>query len=98
MIVTLPVLLALAAQNGRVCPKPPQWSRLFELLPNVRRDGYGFIPSAPLILGAWQESHDAQKCDRLREHLEWAEKNGALEKVHSYLASLGEHDWHHVGD
>lgn len=96
--LTLPVVLALAAQNGRVCPKPERWSRLYELLPNTRRDGYGFIPAAPLVLGAWTETGDGQKIGRLREHLEWAQKNGALEVVHSYLRSLPEDAWHHVGE
>ena len=83
--LTLPVVLALAAQNGRVFPKPERWSRLYELLPNTRRDGYGFIPAAPLILGAWTETGDGQK-------------NGALEVVHSYLRALPEDAWHHVGE
>lgn len=96
--LTLPTVLALAAENGRVCPKPSQWSRLYELLPNTRNDGYGSIPSAPLILAAWGESDDGQKIDRLREHLEWAAKNGALERIHSFLASLPENAWHHVGE
>lgn len=96
--LALPVVLALAAENGRVCPKPHKWSRLYELLPHTRRDGYGFIPPAPLILGAWQESGDEQKIERLREHLAWAEKNDGLARVHSYLASLTEDEWHHVGE
>lgn len=96
--VTLPTVLALAAENGRVCPKPPQWSRLYELLPNTRNDGYGLIPPAPLTLAARSDSDDGQKIDRLREHLAWAERNGALDRVHSFLASLPEHEWHHVGE
>lgn len=95
---TLPVVLALAAENGRICPKPRQWSKLFELLPQTRHDGYGSIPAAPLILGAWSETGDEEKLIRLREHLEWAESHGALESVHSYLASLSEDEWHHVGE
>ena len=96
--VTLAVVLALASEGGRICPKPQQWSRLYELLPDTRRDGYGSIPAAPLILGAWWETGDEQKAGRLREHLEWAEQHGGLEAVHSYLASLKESEWHHVGE
>ncbi|MDB5873641.1 MAG: hypothetical protein JWQ07_3083 [Ramlibacter sp.] len=96
--VTLAVVLALAAEGGRICPKQQKWSRLYELLPNTRRDGYGSIPAAPLILGAWGETSDEQKAGRLREHLEWAEQHGGLEKVHSFFASLPEREWHHVGE
>jgi hypothetical protein len=96
--VRLSTVLALAAENGRICPKASNWSRLYELLPDTRRDGYGFIPPAPLILGAWSETGDEQKAERLREHLEWAEQHGALDRVHRFLASLPESDWHHVGE
>jgi hypothetical protein len=62
--VRLSTVLALAAENGRICPKASNWSRLYELLPDTRRDGYGFIPPAPLILGAWSETGDEQKAER----------------------------------
>ncbi len=96
--VTLPTVLALASQDGRICPQPPQWARLYELLPDTRRDGYGWIPASPLILGAWGETGDEQKALRLREHLEWADRHGALDRVHAVLASLPESAWHHVGE
>lgn len=96
--VTLPTVLALAAENGRICPKPPKWATLYELLPNTRRDGYGCIPAAPLILGAWWATADEQKISRLREHLEWANEQGALDRVHRFLAALPESEWHHAGE
>ena len=97
-LVALPVVLALASEGGRICPKPPKWAKLYELLPNTRRDGYGYIPAAPLILGAWGQTGDEQKASRLREHLEWAEGHDALDRVHKFLASLPESEWHHVGE
>jgi hypothetical protein len=53
-------ILALASRDGRVCPKPAAWNRLYELLPDKRRDGYGFIPAAPFMLEAWAETGDEQ--------------------------------------
>ena len=97
-LVTLADVLALAAEAGRICPKPDPWTRLYALLPETRRDGYGAIPAAPLVLDAWSATGDEQKLERLREHLAWAEQHGALERVHDYLASLRESDWHHVGE
>ena len=91
-------VLANASIDGRVCPKPQAWARLYELLPNRRRDGYGFIPPAPLILGAWWETGDEQKRERLVEHLQWAESHGALTTVQELLAKLTEEEWHHVGE
>ena len=95
---TLAEALALASENGRICPKPAQWANLYELLPQTRTDAYGSIPAAPLILGAWHESGDEQKALRLREHLEWAAGHGGLQRVCAWLASLRESDWHHAGD
>ena len=96
--MTLRDTLALCTENGRVCPQPATWSRLYELLPDTRHDGYGHIPPMPLTSTAWSEASDTQRSDRLREHLEWAEQHGALEQVHSYLSLLPESEWHHVGD
>jgi hypothetical protein len=96
--ITLPVILALASEAGRVCPRPDAWSRLYALLPATRSDGYGAIPAAPLVLDAWHETTDEQKILRLREHLDWAETHGALAAVHAFLVSLPEGEWHHVGD
>ena len=96
--VQLSQALAVASQAGRVCPRPGHWNRLYQLLPNIRRDGYGFIPPAPLILAAWSETSDEDKQYRLREHIEWAEKNGALETVCAFLEGLPESEWHHVGE
>ena len=96
--VTLRDTLALCCESGRVCPQPAQWSELYELLPGRRSDGYGAIPAAPLVAAAWAETGDMHKVERLREHLEWAERHGALDAVHAYLASLDEAGWHHFGD
>jgi hypothetical protein len=96
--VTLAQVLALASEGGRVCPQPAMWGRLYELLPETRSDGYGSIPASPLMLAAWDDSRDEQKILRLREHLEWAERHGALGRVHAFLASLPEREWHHVGE
>ena len=96
--VTLADVLALAAEGGRICPKPDAWSRLYALLPETRRDAYGSIPADPLVLDAWSTTGDEQKLLRLREHLEWAEQHGALPAVHAFLAALRESEWHHVGE
>lgn len=95
---SLATTLALAAENGRICPKPAQWARLYELLPDTRHDGYGQIPAGPLASSAWSDTADMDKIARLREHLQWAEQHGALERVHRFLAGLPEGEWHHAGD
>lgn len=96
--MSLDPVLALASQHGRICPRPLHWSALFELLPDVRSDAYGSIPAAPLILDAWSRTSDGDKIARLREHLEWAQRHGALQRVQAFLAALPESAWHHAGE
>ena len=92
---TVESLIAYCKENGRVCPLPMHWHRLWEMLPNRTFLGVGWEPSLPLILGGWS-SPDLAKMLRLAEHIEWAEKHGALDDVAAFLRGLCEDDWHHV--
>ncbi len=91
-------VLSLATRDGRVCPQPQEWNRLYELLPNRRRVGNGWEPALPLILAAWHDTPAMLKMVRLREHIEWGEQHGALQTVHAFLRSLPEEKWHHLGE
>ena len=91
-------VISLATKSGRVCPQPQEWNRLYDLLPNRCRAGNGWEPALPLILAAWHDAPAMLKMLRLREHIEWAERHNALEKIHAFLVSLPEEKWHHVGE
>jgi len=97
-MTSVELVLAFAAENRRVCPKPQKWQQLYELLPHSRRKGAGWEPALPLILAAWHETPDLAKIMRLREHIEWAGDHGAIDAVYAFLQSLKEDDWHHVGE
>lgn len=90
-------LLAIAAQDGRVCPKPHAWTALYELLPDVRHDTYGFIPAPPLVAEFWDRTSDGDKRERLREHLLWAAGHGAAAKVHAWMVLMPPDAWHREG-
>jgi len=77
---------------------PQQWNRLYDMLPERRRVGSGWEPALPLILAAWHDTPALAKMLRLREHLVWADQHGVLPAVASYLESLKEHEWLHLGD
>ena len=94
----LQALIDYCQQNGRICPQPSQWQQLYELLPNKRRVGAGWEPSPPLILAAWWDTPLLLKVMRFREHLDWAEKHGALDVVDTYLRGLTEDQWFHGDD
>jgi len=91
-------LIAYCRENGRVCPVPMKWNDLYQLLPGTHRVGNGWEPALPLILGAWDHASNLEKMLRLEEHIIWADKHGALEKVTAFLHGLHETDWHHLGD
>jgi hypothetical protein len=91
-------LLAYCRDKSRVCPTPQPWNSLWKLLPNHSGVGTGWEPAMPLILGAWLESTNSEKRLRLTAHIEWAKEWGALEAVKSFLYSLDENQWFHLGD
>ena len=79
------------SRNGKM----RRWNDLYQLLPDTHRDGQGWEPPLPLILGAWWHTDDAQKAARLKEHIEYSAQHGALDQVAALLNHLGEADWHH---
>ena len=83
--------------NDRVCPLPPKWQSLWEMLPDRQQGGLGWEPALPLILAAWHDTSALDKSLRLRSHLEWANEHGVLPAVDTFLRSLSESDWHHLG-
>lgn len=97
-MITIDQVLAIATKNGRICPQPQKWQKLYELLPDRKRTGAGWEPPVPLVLGAWSDTPAMSKMLRLREHIEWAEAHGVLEQVNAFLCSLPEEAWHHLGE
>lgn len=95
---TLAEVLRDAQRNGRVCPVPQQWQRLYDQLPAKQRRGNGWEPSLPLILGAWWYTSDQEKQARFHEHLEWAASHGCLADVQAFLQAMPEEQWHHHGE
>jgi hypothetical protein len=91
-------LVKYVQSNGRVCPQPIQWDKLWKMLPGRKRVDNGWNPPVPLILGGWWDSSDTSKRARLLEHIQYAADNGALDKVDKFLRMLPEDQWHHEGE
>lgn len=83
-----------ARRNNRVCPSPAQWQQLYDMLPKRR----GNLPTPPLVGPSWLATPSLSKRMCLREHLDWAEANGVLGTVLSFLKQLPEEEWHHMGE
>jgi hypothetical protein len=97
-MTTLEEVLIQTRANNRICPLPQKRQQLYEMLPNKRRHGNGWVPSLPLILAAWHETNAPSKMQRLCEHIAWADAHNFLEEIHFFLTSLSEDQWHHIGE
>ena len=91
-------LILYCSDSGRVCPLPNRWKELWEMLPGRRQAGNSWEPPLPLILGAWHYTSNPEKVLRFNEHIRWADKHGTINEVGTYLRSLPDSDWHHLGD
>jgi hypothetical protein len=77
---------------------PAQWSKLYGMLKNTRqKPSGGWEPPLPLILGAWDHSLPVEKQLRFKEHLHWAEAQGQLQEISTFLRALPENEWFHLG-
>lgn len=95
---TLATLIEYCRECERVCPLPLPWKDLWERLPDRRREGGGWDPPLPLILGAWHHTSNLDKMIRLDKHLRWAAEHECLSEVAVFLRGLAESDWHHLTD
>ena len=90
-------LIEYCRENGRVCPMPDLWVKLWEGLPNLKRVGNSWEPSPPLILAAWDYATDENKRDCLAGHIRWAEKHDDLQRVALFIRKLKKSEWVHSG-
>ncbi|HYF21319.1 MAG TPA: hypothetical protein VEA40_25880 [Ramlibacter sp.] len=95
--VTLDEVMVLARRNNRACPMPEAWAALHALLPARQAGGRSHAPPPPVDGPAWAATSGMQKRLRLRDQIEWADREGALAPVHEFLAALPEEQWHHLG-
>ena len=91
--VGVSLVLAEARKNNRACPHPAAWQALYDMLPNKRDVGGRMEPPPPPLGPAWTATSPMTKRMCLRDHIEWADKHGALEAVHGFLKSLPEEAW-----
>ena len=89
----LVALLEYVRSDGRVCPMPDYWNKLWEMLPDKKRLGSGWEPSLPLILAAWWDTPALSKMLRLQEHIRYAAEHGVLDEVDKFLRALSNDQW-----
>jgi hypothetical protein len=86
-------VLVEARRNNRVCPQPVFWFQLYDMLPEGPRR-----PVPPPDGPAWRAASSLAKRMALRDHLEYADRAGALPAIATLLRGLREQDWLHMGE
>jgi hypothetical protein len=92
--VDLVQALALARRGNRVCPKPQAWFGMYAMLEQVAL-AHGVEPPPPIPLASWTTTSRMAKRMAFRDHVEWAERAGALARLHAMMEALDERSWHH---
>lgn len=93
----LNLLLEYVQTNGRVCPNPPEWQALWEMLPDKQRIGSGWKPPLPLILAAWSQPALFKKL-RLKEHIRYAAEHQVLDQVDEFVRGLEPDQWYIISE
>lgn len=96
--LSLVEVMVEARRNNRVCPLPARWVTLYDMLPDKKQTGAGWEPAPPLVDAAWKATPSIPKRMCFREHIEWAAAHGCLQQVYTFMKSLPENEWHHMGD
>ena len=82
------------AKNNRVCPNPNMWNLLHTLV--IESDFNNHTPpNLPLILGAWWDTSDLDKAERLKELIDWCYLTNVSDIAWTFIKSLDESEWHH---
>ena len=92
--LTVVEVMVEARLNNRVCPKPAKWLQLYEMLPDKKHSE----PPPPLVDAAWHDTPSIPKRMCFRQHIEWADTHGCLQQVYTFMKSVPEDEWHHMGD
>ncbi|HYD77917.1 hypothetical protein [Ramlibacter sp.] len=95
--VDLEIVMQLVRRNNRACPLPEPWAAFHTVLPPRLAGGQRIPAPAPIDGPAWAASSAMQKRLRLRDQIEWAQRQGALQAVFEFLSGLGEGEWEHFG-
>lgn len=97
-LYTLDSAMLMARRNNRVCPRPARWDELSKLLPARRTVRGNQQPPAPATGAAWAATPSLTKRLCFREQIEWAEREGALETIMTFMQSMSEDEWLHMGE
>ena len=89
-------LLNYCQSNGRICPSPQHWNKIYHVY-SWHTDKHKFTKyppfKIPLIVGAWNTS-DIEKRQRLLTQIYWCYKNYFMGSMYNQIMKLTEDNWH----
>jgi hypothetical protein len=90
---TVDDVMAEVRRFNRICPSEPHWSRLCSIL----HEAVGLEPPAAISGAAARSTPKLTKRIRVRDQVEWAAQNGALQLIAAFVCALPEDQWVHMG-
>jgi len=94
-------LLDYCQSDGRVCPFPDEWQRVWNRLPADKKRQTNNLrpnfPPTPLVLGGWH-SLKQKKREHLLVQIYWSSIHGGFNKVSKYLMGLEDSRWYMPGN
>lgn len=91
--LTIDDVMVEVRRFNRICPVEPHWSGLCEVL----RQAVGLEPPAAIFGPAARSTPKLTKRIRVRDQVEWAAQNGALQVMADFVRALPEDQWVHMG-
>jgi hypothetical protein len=91
--LSVQVVMTEARRHNRVCPIEAEWRRLHAILASVAADA-----PPPLTGAEYRSSAPLVRRIRVRDQVEWAAQHGLLREILSFIESLPEDHWIHMGD
>lgn len=86
-------LIEYCGADGRVCLRGDKWQELWRMLPeDLSKVGRERTPPTPLILAAI-ECEPWEKRMRVKNHIAWADAQGVIGQVNSFLRDLSFEEW-----
>lgn len=86
-------LIEYCAADEHVCPRGDKWQELWKMLPeDSTKVGRERMPPRPLILAA-AVCEDWEKRMRMKDHIAWADAQGVIGQVNSFLRGLSFEEW-----
>jgi hypothetical protein len=82
--------------RGRSYPVQQYWERLYLVLEEEAEKRGKTPPPAPLTHALDHEPDEADKIERLREQLAWAERNNLLHRIQMFFDAMPPSGWNRL--